>query len=53
MLAILFVLSGWGDRVAIIFSLINVVIFFWRDMAAECRRIGMNLRYRWNRWKRM
>lgn len=53
LIGISFLLSGWGERIAIIFSLINVVLFFWRDMAAECRRIGMNIKYRWNRWRRM
>ncbi len=52
-LAIAFVLDGWGGRLAIIFSLINVILFFWRDMIAECKRLGMNIKYRWNRWRRM
>ena len=52
-IAVEFIFGGWGDRLAIIFSLINVIIFFRRDMVAECRRIGMNIKYKWNRWRRM
>ena len=52
-LAVSFILSGWGVRLAIIFSLINVIIFFWRDMIAECKRLGLNIKYRWNRWRKM
>ncbi len=48
-----FVFGSLGVRLAIIFSLINVIIFFWRDFIAECRRIGMNIKYRWNRWRKM
>ena len=52
-LLLLFVFGGWGDRLAIIFSLINVIIFFRRDMIAECKRLAMNAKYRWNRWRKM
>ena len=52
-LVLLFALGNWGERLAIIFSLINVVIFFRRDMVAECKRLWMNTKYRWNRWRRM
>ena len=46
LLVYMFILNGWGGRCAILFSLVNVVIFFWRDMAAECKRIIGNIRYR-------
>lgn len=52
-LLLLFFLLDFSNKLAIIFSLINVILFFWRDMLTECRRIGMNMRYRWNRWRRM
>lgn len=44
-----FVLSGWGGRLAIIFSLINVMIFFYRDFVYEVKRHVMNLKFRINR----
>ena len=52
-IAVEFVFGGWGVRLAIVFSLINVIIFFHRDFIAECKRIGMNMKYRWNRWRKM
>ncbi len=48
-----FILGGWGVRLAIVFSLINVILFFWRDLVSECKRIGMNIKYKWNRWRKL
>ena len=50
-LAVEFVLGSWGVRLSIVFSLINVLIFFHRDFASQCRRLGMNIKYSWNRWR--
>lgn len=46
-----FILSGWGGRLAIIFSLINVMIFFYRDFFYEIKRIYMNIKFRITRWR--
>lgn len=46
-----FVLSGWGGRLAIIFSLVNVMIFFYGDFVYEVKRIYMNLKFRFVRWR--
>ncbi len=46
-----FVFSGWGGRLAIIFSVINVLIFFHRDFFYEVKRICLNIRFRYVRWK--
>lgn len=53
LLAVEFIFSGWGARAAILFSLLNVLLFFYRDLIAECKRLFMNLRYRWDRWRKM
>ncbi len=50
-LAVSFVFSGLGGRLAIIASVINVIIFFWRDLWYEIKRLWMNTKFRFIRWR--
>lgn len=46
-----FLSSSFGGRLAILFSLANVLIFFHRDFWFELKRIGMNIKFRYTRWR--
>lgn len=46
-----FVFSNWGGRLAILFSVLNVIIFFYRDFWYEIKRMWMNTKFRFIRWK--
>ncbi len=51
MLFFMFLVSGWGGKLAIIASVINVFIFFHRDLWYEIKRLWMNTKFRYIRWK--
>lgn len=44
---IMFIFLGWSGRLAIVISLINLALFFWRDAVDRVKYI-----YRRERWKR-
>ena len=46
-----FISSGIGGKIAIAVSFINVIIFFFSDFLCEVRRICMNIRLRFVRWR--
>lgn len=46
-----FVLSGFGGKLAILFSLLNVILFFYGDLWLEIKRLGMNIKYKFRRWR--
>lgn len=51
MLTVSFIFSGFGGKLAILFSVLNVMIFFYRDFWYEVKRIWMNTKFRITRWK--
>ncbi len=51
LLTVSFISSDLGGKLAIIASVINVLIFFWRDLWYELKRIWMNMKFRYIRWK--
>ncbi len=53
LLAFSFFMSGLGGKLAILFSVLNVLIFFYRDLWYEIKRMAMNMKYRYNRWRSM
>lgn len=46
-----FILVGVGGKIAIAVSFINVIIFFFNDFLYEIKRILMNTKFRFIRWK--
>lgn len=51
LIAVSFIFSNWSGKLAILFSVINVIIFFYRDFWYEIKRAWTNMKFRFIRWK--
>ncbi len=51
LIAVSFIFSNWSGKLAILFSIINVIIFFYRDFWYEIKRTLTNMKFRFIRWK--
>ncbi|HOQ13628.1 MAG TPA: hypothetical protein PKZ58_00905, partial [Bacillota bacterium] len=51
LIAFSFIMSRWSGRLAILFSLSNLVIFFYRDIKLSVLRIKRNISYRISEWR--
>lgn len=49
LLIYLLVTDTWSGKLAIIISVLNLILFFWRDLADGIQRIWMNIKFRINR----
>ena len=46
LLAISFIFSGWANRVALLFSLANVILFFWKDLYLAIKNFFRRQKYK-------